>query len=495
MSSVLECSRTVAAVETGEPIGEKRRILGKPKVTRVVTQTLSGTAPLTMEGSKDAGASAASGKKAIGSKKPTVLTKEAGESSKVSVLPKRNSSIQSKVSLALYQGASGIVAIAGALVTIAASILKQPFVLPVGVSLGVVGVGAIYMTRKLQELKVDNHIIQRKIELSAEERSRVVAENVTLQSTIARLTREKATSTEGLSPLQERLSHLAAENDTLQSTIATLTREKAAATGELNPLQERVSHLIPKNIELTDEIEALGVSYSELAKKYSQALEDLRTVGILTKEDQSLREELEREFTYLSSSYQRLKEQFDTLKEDHQATTAELKSKEGVILHLEAQVQQLKEGPLHTEALRDLEKGHEELEEKYKNLLEHSTKIDLNFTDLKHVNESLKQELQLVKWELEVAPSKDAIEAHTETIRKLQSELAENEAGNQTLLAAVANLKESQAELTGELTEALRAKEVAESHVQRLTQLAAASEPQLAVANGGKSKNRKGAKH
>lgn len=209
--------------------------------------------------------------------------------------------------ITIYQGVSGIAGVAGVIALIAGVLLKDPYILSMGVGLIFLGGGGAILAGKYRDLKSHNQIFDDMLAENSRLKGQVVffeSQNKNLEQSNVQLKGQVGELSNKLVTLQQTVLRFDQENDELRQSNEQLS-------GQILDLSEKVRELLESVRKFNDENAELKNSNSAL-KGHVSDLETMKgkfevSVGELVKNEQA--------FRMMKERFEVLQTQFSTAQE------------------------------------------------------------------------------------------------------------------------------------------------------------------------------------
>jgi len=204
--------------------------------------------------------------------------------------------------ITIYQGGCGVAAVAGVVALIAGSLLRDPYVVSMGICMIFLGTGGCILAGKYRDLKSHNQIFEDMLEENSRLKGQVhffEDQNKNLEQSNNHLKGQVGELSNKVLALQQTVNRFDQENEELRQSNEQLCLQ-------ISDLSERVKQLLQSVRRFDEENEELKTSNSTL-KSHVTSLEAMSgkfevSVGELVKNEQS--------FKLLKDQYETLQKQF-----------------------------------------------------------------------------------------------------------------------------------------------------------------------------------------
>ncbi|NDD99371.1 hypothetical protein EB008_03635 [bacterium] len=287
--------------------------------------------------------------------------------------------------ITIYQGTSGVAAVAGVVALIAGVLLKDPYVATMGICLIFLGSGGCIIAGKYRDLKSHNQIFEDMLEENSRLKGQVhffEDQNKNLEQSNNHLKGQVGELSNKVVALQQTVTRFDQENEELKESNAQLCLQIADLSEKLKELLQNVRRFDQENEELKTSNQTLQ---GHVASLESMSGKFEISVGEMVKNEQS--------FKLLKDQYETLQRQFLSAQEKEIAHDKERQKIDGIrqdreeqmLLREEEGIRQLQLLAEKEEALlrqeEGLVRGLQFLHEKETHLKEQEEKIVRSFTE------------------------------------------------------------------------------------------------------------------
>lgn len=209
--------------------------------------------------------------------------------------------------LTIYQGVAGVAAVAGVVALIAGVLLKDPYILSMGVGLIILGGGGAILAGKYRDLKSQNQIFDDMLAENSRLKGQVVffeSQNKNLEQSNVQLKGQVGELSNKLVTLQQTVLRFDQENDELRQSNEQLSQQILDLSEKVRDLLESVRKFNEENAELKNSNSALKGHVSDLETMKGKFEV---SVGELVKNEQA--------FRMMKERFELLQTQFSTAQE------------------------------------------------------------------------------------------------------------------------------------------------------------------------------------
>ncbi|MBM3194413.1 MAG: hypothetical protein FJZ60_01455 [Chlamydiae bacterium] len=171
------------------------------------------------------------------------------------------------IMITLYQGTAGVAAVAGVVALIAGVLLKDPYILSMGVGLIILGGGGAVLAGKYRDLKSHNQIFDDMLAENSRLKGQVVFfedQNKNLEQSNVQLKGQVGELSNKLVALQQTVHRFDQENDELRQSNQQLSEQILDLSSKVRDLLESVRKFNEENTELKNSNSALKGHVSDL---------------------------------------------------------------------------------------------------------------------------------------------------------------------------------------------------------------------------------------
>ncbi len=259
--------------------------------------------------------------------------------------------------ITIYQGTSGVAAVAGVVALVAGVLLKDPYVATMGICLIFLGSGGCILAGKYRDLKSHNQIFEDMLEENSRLKGQVhffEDQNKNLEQSNNHLKGQVGELSNKVVALQQTVTRFDQENEELRESNAQLSLQIADLTERLKELLQNVRRFDQENEELKTSNQSLK---GHVASLESMSGKFEISVGEMVKNEQS--------FKLLKDQYEILQRQFLSAQEKEIAHDKERQKIDGLrqdreeqmLLREEEGIRQLQLLALKEETLLKQEEG------------------------------------------------------------------------------------------------------------------------------------------